>query len=427
MTDAELGFTQSLWSATAEEAPETRTLSGSIDADVMIVGAGFAGPSAALHLVEAGQSVVVVKAQKIGWGASGRNGGQVNPVSDVLPSGVRAHFGKQRGDRVLELIDGACDLVFELIERHTIKCAHRRVPYIRGAYGKRGLAEVERWAREWGDYGAQVILNTKQDTDSVLGSRFFDGSMEDARGGSLQPLSYVRGLARAAMSAGVKIFTKSPAGSVQKTWDYWQVITPNGKANAPHLLICTNGYSGDLWPGLKQNLVPVASLQTATEPLSDDLLKQILPNGHHVSETRRIMTYFRIDEGGRFQIGGRGSPFNATLQHADTTHLKKEAIRIYPELADVRWEFEWGGLVAITKTHMPHLLKLDHNAHAGFGYNGRGVAMATRMGQQLAHLVLGEDVPMVQTSGAPFIFHSFRNIGIAWHMITGNVLDQFDG
>ena len=220
MTDAELGFTQSLWSETAEEAPETPALSGSIDADVVIVGAGFTGLSVALHLVEAGQSVVVVEAQKIGWGASGRNGGQVNPAFDVLPSGVRAHFGKQRGDRVLERIDGACDLVFKLIERHTIKCAHRRVPYIRGAYGKRGLAEVERWARECGDYGAQVILNTKQDTDSVLGSHFFDGSMEDARGGSLQPLSYVRGLARAAMSAGVKIFTKSPAGSVQKTWDY---------------------------------------------------------------------------------------------------------------------------------------------------------------------------------------------------------------
>ena len=173
------------------------------------------------------------------------------------------------------------------------------------------------------------------------------------------------------------------------------MITPNGKANAPHLLICTNGYSGDLWPGLKQNLVPVASLQTATEPLSDDLLKHILPNGHHVSETRRIMTYFRIDEGGRFQIGGRVIPFNATLLRADTTHLKTKAIRICPELADVRWEFEWGGLVAITKPHMPHLLKLDHNADARFGYNGRGFAMATRMVQQLAHLVLGEDVSMV--------------------------------
>ena len=161
MTDAELGFTQSLWSETAEEAPETPALSGSIDADVVIVGAGFTGLSAALHLVEAGQSVVVVEAQKIGWGASGRNGGQVNPAFDVLPSGVRAHFGKQRGDRVLELIDGACDLVFELIERHTIKCAHRRVPYIRGAYGKRGLAEVERWARVWVDYGAQGYFKHK--------------------------------------------------------------------------------------------------------------------------------------------------------------------------------------------------------------------------------------------------------------------------
>ena len=205
------------------------------------------------------------------------------------------------------------------------------------------------------------------------------------------------------------------------------MITPNGKANAPHLLICTNGYSGDLWPDLNQNLVPVASLQTATEPLSDDLLKQILPKGYQVSETRRTMTYFRIDEGGRFQIGGRGCPFNVTRQHADTIHLKTEAIRMYPELADVGWEFEWGGLVAITKTHMPHLLKLDHNVHAGFGYNGRGVAMAKRMGQQLARLVLGEDVPMEQTSGASFIFHSFRNIGSAWHMITGNVLDRFDG
>ena len=209
MTDVELGFMQSLWFATAEEAPETAALSGTIDADVMIVSAGFTCLSAALHLAETGHAVVVVEAQEIGWGASGRNGGQVNPAFDVLLSGVQAHFGKQRGDRVLELIDGACDLVFELIERHTIKCAHRRVPYIGGAYDKRELTEVERWAREWGDYGAPVILNAKQDTNSVLGNRFFDGSMEDAQGGSLHPLSYVRGLARVAMSAGVKFLQKA--------------------------------------------------------------------------------------------------------------------------------------------------------------------------------------------------------------------------
>jgi glycine/D-amino acid oxidase-like deaminating enzyme len=275
-----------------------------------------------------------------------------------------------------------------------------RVPYLRGAYGKRGIAEVGLWGQEWNDYGAPVTFNLKQITEQTTGGSFFDASMEDARGGSLQPLSYVRGLARAALAAGVKIYTHSPADRIQITGNDWQLTTQNGKVTAHHLLVCTNGYSGNLWPGLKQNVVPVASLQAATEPLVDDLRSRILPKGHHVSETR---------------------------QHADTAHLKAEAIRMYPELASVKWDFECGGLVAITKTHMPLLLKLDTNAHAGFGYNGRGVAMATSMGQQLAHLILGEDAPMLQTKSAPFVFHAFRNIGIAWHMLTGNFLDRFDG
>jgi glycine/D-amino acid oxidase-like deaminating enzyme len=368
-----------------------------------------------------------VESKVIGWGASGRNGGQVNPAFDVLPSGVRAHFGEARGNRVLALVDGACDLVFDLIKRHRIQCVHRRVPYLRGAYGKRGIAEVKRWVQEWNDYGAPVTFNSKQITEQTTGSSFFDASMEDARGGSLQPLSYVRGLARAALVAGVKIYTHSPADCIQITGNDWQLTTQNGKVTARHLLVCTNGYSGNLWPGLKQNVIPVTSLQAATEPLNDDLRSRILPKGHHVSETRRSMTYFRIDENGRFQIGGRGSPFDSTRQHADTAHLKAEAIRIYPELASVKWDFEWGGLVAITKTHMPLLLKLDTNAHAGFGYNGRGVAMATSIGKQLAHLILGMDAPMLQTKGAPFVFHAFRNIGIAWHMLTGDFLDRFDG
>lgn len=427
MSSAELGFTRSLWSATAEPAPDTAMLTASEDADVVIIGAGFTGLSAALHLAEAGKSVVVVEAKEIGWGASGRNGGQVNPAFDVLPSGIRAHFGAERGERVLAFVDGACDLVFELIERHHIKCAHRRVPYIRGAHGKRGVVEIENWVREWGEFGAPVRFKSKVETEQTLGSCFFSASMEDARGGSLQPLSYVRGLARAAMAAGAKIVTESPALSLLKQSNDWQVTTNKGKITARHLLICTNGYTEHLWPGLNRNLVPVASLQTATEPLSDALRSRILPGGHHVSETRRAMTYFRIDENGRFQIGGRGSLFDGTRQHADTAHLRAQACLLYPELLDVSWDFDWGGLVAITKTHMPHLIELDKNAHAGFGYNGRGVAMATRMGQQLATLVLGDDTAMPATKGTPFKMHAFRNIGVAWHMITGPFLDRFDG
>jgi glycine/D-amino acid oxidase-like deaminating enzyme len=160
MTDSDLGFTQSLWSATAKVAPETAVLSGDMETDVVIVGAGFTGLSAALHITEQGLSVVVLEANEIGWGASGRNGGQVNPAFDVLPSGVRAHYGKSRGDRVLKLVDVACDQVFELIKRHGIKCAHRRVPYLRGAYGNRSIAEVKRLIQEWEDFGAKVTFNS---------------------------------------------------------------------------------------------------------------------------------------------------------------------------------------------------------------------------------------------------------------------------
>ena len=428
MNNDELGFSHSLWSATAEAAPLTAPLSSREQADVVIVGAGYTGLSSALHLSEAGKSVIVLEAREIGWGGAGRNGGQVNPGFGVLPSGVRTLYGTDRGERVLKFADGACDLVFDLIARHDIKCAPRRVPYLRAAYGSRGLRETRDWVREWGEFGAPVSLRNGDETQKILGSSFFAGAMEDERGGSLHPLSYVRGLARAALAAGVSIYTDGLARSVSSYGTDWQVKTDRGGVvTARHLLIATNGYTDNLWPGLRNCIVPVASLQSATEPLPEALRAQILPAGHHVSETRRAMVYFRIDENGRFQIGGRGRPFNPTRQYADTSHIRAEAIRIFPELKDVKWDYDWGGLVAITKSHLPQMIALGDNAYAGLGYNGRGVAMATAMGQQLAGLVLGEDVPMALTKGAPFTFHALRNLGIAWHMTRGRFLDRFDG
>ncbi len=428
MTHAEQGFSRSLWSATAEPAPPTTPLASRQSADVVIIGAGFTGLSAALHLAEAGKSVIVVEARDIGWGGAGRNGGQVNPGFEALPSGLRARFGAERGERIARFADGACDLVFDLIARHDIKCAHRRAPFIRGAYGNRGLRQINSWVEEWQAFGAPVTLKSAAETEHLLGSPFFQGGMEDARGGSLQPLSYVRGLARTALAAGAAIHTDSAALSVERVALDWQVSTENdAQVTAPCLLVATNGYTDNLWPGLRRHIVPVASLQSATEPLSEDLRARILPYGHHVSETRRAMVYFRIDENGRFQIGGRGSPFDPTRQYADTNHIRAEAVRLYPALKDVRWQYDWGGLVAITKTRLPHLIELGDNAFAGLGYNGRGVAMATAMGKQMAELLLGEDVPVPRTKGAPFVFHAFRNIGIAWHMLSGRLLDRFDG
>jgi glycine/D-amino acid oxidase-like deaminating enzyme len=424
--DAERGFKQSLWQATTSSEFHCPRVTDDQEADVVIIGAGFTGLSAALHLGELGKSVVVLEAEEIAWGAAGRNGGQVNPGWKILPSQIRALYGSERGHRILRLVDSTCDLVFDLIDRHAIDCAPRRTPYFRAAFGARGVREVKDWVREWGDYGSPVTLKDEPQTRDLTGSKFFHGGMEDARGGSLQPLAYARGLAQAAKRAGAKMFSNSRAKRVYRERGQWFVETQNGvKVSAQHLVLATNGYTDELWPGLRKQIVPVASLQAATEPLPNKVLQTLLPGGHHLSDTRRAMIYCRIDENNRFQIGGRGSPFTPTLQQGDTRNLQVQACKIFPQLKNFKWEFHWGGLVAMTSNHVPQLIELGDNAHAGLGYNGRGIAMATTMGKQIADLIAGEDVPMPREKLSPIAFHKFRNVGIAWHMITGSILDRF--
>lgn len=426
MDHAERGFRQSLWQATVREEFHCSALAADMQADVIIIGGGLTGLSAALHLSELGKAVVLLEAHEIAWGASGRNGAQVNPGWKMMPSEIKALYDGDRGTRVLKMIDGACDLVFDLIDRHKIACAPRRAPYFRAAYGARGVCEAEKWTREWGKTGAPVTLKNEHETHELMGSEFFQGGMEDARGGSLQPLSYARGLARAAVKAGAQLFAKTRVSHVVKEKKDWHVTTVDGaKVRAQYLVLATNGYTDDLWPELKKQVVPVASLQAATTPLPQEILSTILPQGHHVSDTRRAMIYCRVDENGRFQIGGRGSALFPTMQQADTRHLQVEAVRIFPQLKDVEWEFEWGGLVAMTKSHTPSLIELGENAYAGMGYNGRGIAMGTAMGKQLAELIMGEDVAMPREKLSPFVLHRFRNAGIAWHILTGRLMDRF--
>jgi len=426
MNDEERGFRNSLWQKTAIGNFQYPALISDTTADIVIIGGGFTGLSAALHLSEADKSAVVVEANEIAWGASGRNGGQVNPGWKILPSEIEPHYEAGRGKRVLELIDGACNLVFDLIDRHNIECAPRRAPFFRAAYGESGINEVEEWVRQWGAVGAPVTLRDDTQTHALMGSTFFHGGFEDARGGSLQPLSYAHGLARTAEKAGARVFANSRARRIERNGSGWVIVCENGaKVRAQYLIVATNGYTDDLWPGLRQQIVPVASLQAATKPLPKGVLATLLPGGHHLSDTRAAMIYCRMDETGRFQIGGRGNAFAPCVQQADTRHLQAEAIRIFPQLENIEWEFEWGGLVAMTKKHRPNLIELDDNAYAAMGYDGRGIAMATTMGKQLAELIGGEDVALPREKLSPFVFHRFRNLGVSWHMIVAGLKDRF--
>ncbi len=415
----------SLWAATATPALDYPRLEGPAEADVAIVGGGFTGLSAALHLAEAGRQVVLLEAAEPGWGASGRNGGQVNPGWKVLPSEILTRLGPERGARVVAMANATCDLVFELIERFGISCDALRPGFVQAAYGARGRRQQEAWAREWSAHGAEIELLDRRRLADLIGTEAYDGGLWDGRGGNLQPLSCARGLARAAAGLGARLHGASPAVATVRRGAGWRVTTPAGWVEAAQVLYGTNGYTDGLWPGLKQSVVPVPSFIVATAPLGPNLAGSILPGRHAVSETRRVLFYYRMDRDGRFVFGGRGNLFD-TQDQGPKDHLKAEALRLYPRLDGVEWTYGWGGYVAVTRDHVPHLLGLAPGVYAGLGYNGRGVAMATMMGKQLALAALGEepDLPVEPLGGIPF--HRLRQLGVSWRLLTGGWLDRLE-
>ena len=321
------------------------------------------------------------------------------------------------------MADQTCDLVFDLINRHNIQCDVVRNGYVQAAVGKNDLKSVHNKARQWMERGAPVEILDKSKIRDILGSDYYMGGQLDLRGGCLQPLSYVCGLARVSLKLGAEIYEHSPVTHVIRQNNDWLIQTPEGNLRSKFLLISTNAYTGTLWPKLNRTLVPVTSFITTTESLPENLRQQILPRRTSVSESRRIPLYFLITNEGRLVIGGRGNTFKMD-QSGVAQHIRKVAKQIYPQLAEVKWEYNWGGLVAITMDREPRIFKLGPNAYAGLAYNGRGVPMATMMGKQLTDLVCGQDVPMPVQSIRPIPFHRFAQIGISFHIVINRLLDS---
>ena len=394
---------------------------------MVVVGAGYTGLSTALHLARAGRRVVVLDAGEPGWGCSGRNGGQVNPGGvKVLPEDIHAALGPVWGARLVEFGDRSCDLVFELIERHGIECEALRPGYVSGGYGAKGRRFNREWARQWSERGCEVRFLERDEVAELIGTRRYGSGMHDARGGSVQPLAYARGLARAAIEEGAVVHGASAATAIDRNGAGWSVRTERASVGCEFVALATNGYTGDLWPGLRQSVVPVASFVTATAPLGHNVLPSVLPGRHAVSETARVIVYYRLDRQGRFIIGGRGRWFDVA-DRGDVSHVRAAAVRLFPQLEDVAWEYHWAGWPAITRDHLPRLFALERGVYAGLGYNGRGVASATLMGQQLANVILDEAEPLVEVRGPErFAFHRFRQIGISYHLLTGTLLDRID-
>jgi len=365
----------------------TPALAADVRADVAVVGGGITGLSTALHLAEQGAKAVVLEAEEPGWGASGRNGGQVNPGLKPDPDRVERDFGPELGGRMNALAGAAPALVFDLIGRHGIRCEARRNGTLRAAVRAKHSAQVRATAEQLARRHAPVELLQGTDLERATGTARYRVAMLDRRGGDLNPLGYARGLVRAAKAAGAAVHGKTRAFKLERTGAGWQVATPGGTVSARHVVLATNGYTDGLWPNLRRTVVPLFGAIAATAPLPERIAQCIMPSRSVLYESGAVTVYYRVDAGQRLLIGGRG-PMREISATSAIPHLLDYAKELWPALAETPWTHAWGGRLAMTADHYPHVHEPADGMLICLGYNGRGVAMSTAMGAALARRIL---------------------------------------
>ncbi len=387
----------SLWADTAEPLPAFPKLAGEVKADVVIIGAGYTGLSAAHHIAKSGLVPFVLEANHPGWGASGRNGGVITAKFRLSFRDIDAAHGRAMARRMYEIAHESVEMVEELVSEFGIASARlTRSGQVKAAHNdatlRAAIDEAAWMTREMRDTEVR-ILDPHQVRDET-GSQVFVGGILNPGSGGIHPLNYLRGLARGVAQRGVPVFQESPVIALRRDGDGIVAETLDGVVRARQAIIATNSYS-DLTSAtarVQQTLVPFRSALIATEKLSPNLAGSLMPTGRTYTETKRMMRWFRkVDD--RIIFGGRGA-FGKQDSESAFDALRKAMVGIFPELADIPLAFKWSGLVAMTLDSVPHVGRLDDRTLYSVGYNGAGVAMSSLMGRYLAALVRGEKVDL---------------------------------
>lgn len=417
----------SLWEATAEPAREFPVLSGDQQADVVIIGAGYTGLSAAHHIAKSGLSPIVLEAIRPGWGASGRNGGVITAKFRLSFREIDAAHGRAVAKRMYEIAHESTDMVEELVSEFGITSANlTRTGQVKAAHSetalKAAIDEANWMTREMGS--AEVRILDKGGVREETGSDIFVGGVLNPGSGGIHPLNYLRGLADGVARRGVALFQESPVIKLRHEGGGVVAETPRGAVRAKQAIIATNSYSDltNATAHLQRTLVPFRSALIATERLPRNLAGQLMPTGRTYTETKRMMRWFRMVDN-RVIFGGRGA-FGKEDSQAAFDALRKAMVGIFPELADVPLEYKWSGLVAMTLDSVPHIGRLDDRTLVSLGYNGAGVAMSSLMGRYLAAFARGEtpDVALLDVSRMKTIpFYPLREPAVrmvaGWYQI----------
>ncbi len=381
-------YPDSLYAAQAPVLDPFPALEGAMDADVCIVGAGYTGLSAALALAEAGQRVVVLEAQRVGFGASGRNGGQVGTGQRIPQKAIEKRYGPAGARALWDLAEAAKAEVRHLIDHHGIDCA--LTPGVAFASRRAGLAryidaEISHLSGAYG-YDQMEPLNQAEIT-AHTGSEVFACGAIDRGAAHLNPLHFVLGLARAALAQRVKIFEGSEATGLIKGKKV-RVATPKGHVWAKHVILAGNGYLGRLDRRTARRVMPINNFIVATEPLGDRF-PEILPENTAAADDRFVVRYWRMSEDRRLVFGG-GETYGYAFPGDIAAMVRPSLAEIYPQLSDIPLDYAWGGTLAITRTRMPHVARIAPNILTAGGYSGHGVALATLMGRILAEAIQGD-------------------------------------
>jgi gamma-glutamylputrescine oxidase len=377
----------SYYQATSTEYPENPPLLGDVSCDVCVIGAGFTGLSAALELAQAGYNVIVLEAETVGFGASGRNGGQICTGFSSGQQKLEARLGRDDARKCFALAEESKQLLRDRVARHGIDC-DLTWGYMHVIPKASQFEELKVWKAELDDLGytdTQVL--TKAELEEKLGSRIYHGALREGGAGHFHPLNYCIGLAKAAMAAGAVIHENSRVIEIG-TGPNPLARTANGTVRAKFMVIGGNAYLGRLIPKLYRKIMPVTSYVIATEPLGINRAKTLIRDGEAVANTNFIVDYYRLSKDTRMLFGGRAS--YSTIEPANLkSNMRQLMASVFPQLRNVTIDFAWGGYIAITHNRIPDCGRLSPTTFYAHGYSGQGVALAGLYGKLMAEAIRG--------------------------------------
>ncbi|WP_366139978.1 FAD-binding oxidoreductase [uncultured Pelagimonas sp.] len=402
-------ISDSLWFDTCAERVVAPALTAEVYTDLLVIGGGYTGLSAALKAAESGTSVRVIEAKTFGFGGSGRNVGLANAGLWLPPNDINAVLGIEAGERLTRVLGKAPADVFDTISRYDIACEPVQNGTLHCAHAPSGMVELENRYQQLAARGAPVQVLDQAQAQARVGSDQVFGALFDPRAGTIQPLAYAVGLARAAQNAGAILHERSAALDIEKIGGKWRVQTPKGRITAEALVVATNGYAIPIQGVQTPKIIPVHYFQAATDPLTPDQRAQILPNQEGCWDTAMVMSSWRLDASGRMIIGGMGQ-LGHFGQGAHLGWLKRKLAKMFPLLAGASLQHTWFGRIAMTEEYLPKIIQLDDTALISFGYSGRGIGPGTVFGAAMAKALLSGDMSVLPR--APTRHHNIPHAGL---------------